>query len=1060
MRENEIQPGKSVYNVAHPGRIGALTGRTLNTMFLMAEVHWGGNAEFVDASQLAVFDPRTPRDADTNVRRGTYGTIDDLRRRITFEKLRGLLTDVFYSMKTSEIDFYPHQFKPVLRFIESPTNRLLIADEVGLGKTIESGLIWAEWQARQKARRLLVVCTPTLCPKWARELQERFQLRAEYADAAKLVEWMDRFDRQGPGLDFVAITSYHSLRPFKTERAQLDELRKSGASMEESAFRKLPARVRLLWRLEEWNAADNFFDMVVFDEATAMKSTASASYVVGEVLSASAGAALCLSATPIHNQSRDLYALLRLIDPEVFRDQFVFDRLREQNVPVVRLHNYLSQPAWNVEEARKLINELAESGQRQKLVELLANFTGQSHERVEIRHQVERMNLLGGFINRTRKRDIMSNRVVRQPVTLPVSLSPQELAFYRSVLELVRNEVRRRGERITSFHLIHPALRMASCLPVIAGEVRAGKWGGFEDLPDLAEDPEFEHSPENAPQTPITKDLISLADFDFELNDSKYAALREALRLISSGRGLQSDAGIPIQVEAKEKVIIFAFFKATIAYLKRRLEADGFPAVAITGDIHDKIERDAMFRQFADDDHRVLLCSEVGAEGVDLQFCRLVVNYDLPWNPMRVEQRIGRVDRIGQKSPTITIVNFHVRDTIDGIIFSHLYSKIGVFEQTIGALEGILGEEVAKLTAHIFREDLTPQQAADQAEQTALAVLARAKQEQELEQSTGALLAFQDLLSENVGESQRLGRFIKPVELRLHTEDFFSARFVGPDACILAWDNPAPECLEIKFSFTALSKFDDYCRLNDYVWPDGFARNTRVASLVFDPSIHEKLKGKFRQLKLVTHLHPFFRWITKENEAATNNWHQVSAVRLATTELPPGHYFYLIYRMTLEGITRMDSFHYAIKDLQTDQAFIGTVAESLINQALDHGESAFPGAVGDHSLILQDLRRELAQELKREQFDFHEDQAQKLSIRRQQVTSHFDRRILVQQRRIETMETGPDLRRRGLAGFRQQLANLQADQQKQLADLEKRAGGLKETFAEVACGLIENKTIR
>lgn len=1055
MNLEHVCQGLSVYHIAHPGRLGVLTGRTLNALFPMAEVHWGGNAEFVDVSQLVAFDANTPRDPDTNVKKGTYGTIDDLRRRITFEKLRGLLTDVFYSMKTSEIDFYPHQFKPVLRFIESPTNRLLIADEVGLGKTIESGLIWTEWQARQKARRLLVVCTPTLCPKWARELQDRFQLPAEYADAAKLVELMDRFDRQGPGLSFVAITSYHTLRPFKTERVLLEELRKSGGDIDERAFRKLPPRVRLLWRLEEWSTAERFIDMVVFDEATAMKSTASASYVVGEVLSASAGAALCLSATPIHNQSRDLYALLRLIDPEVFRDQFVFDRLREQNLPVVRLHNLLSQPTWTLEDARQLANRLSQPEQREQINQQLATFTGTHRERVELRYQVEKMNLLGGFINRTRKRDIMSNRVIRQPVTLPVSLVSQEAVFYRSVLALVRAEVRRRGDRITSFHLIHPALRMASCLPVIANEVRSGKWGGFEELSVLAEDFDFEFNPENLENTPVTTDLARLAEFDFEHNDSKYAALRDAMRLISTGRGLQSDAGENIPVEAKEKVIIFAFFKATIAYLQRRLDADGFRTVAITGDIHDKIERDQMFRRFADDENRVLLCSEVGAEGVDLQFCRIVVNYDLPWNPMRVEQRIGRVDRIGQRSPTITVVNFHVRDTIDGSIFSHLYSKIGVFEHTIGALEGILGEEVAKLTSQIFREDLTPQQAAEQAEQTALAVLARAKQEQELEQSTGALLAFQDLLSENIGESQRLGRFIKPAELRLHAQDFLSARFVGTDACMLAWDNPASGCLELKLSFRALTCFEDFCRLNDYPWPDGFTRTSRTATLVFDPAIHERLKRQHRQLTLVTHLHPFFRWITKENESATNDWHQVSAIRLTVAELPPGNYFYLIYRMTLDGITRKDAFHYALKNLQVGEVIIGTAAESIINQALDHGESAFPGTVSDHTQILRDLRSELAEELKRVQRTFRDDQAQKLSIRRQQVTSHFDRRIQTQLRRIETLEHAPELRQRGLAGFRQQLANLQDDRRKQLSDLEARATGLTETFTEVACGLIQ-----
>jgi len=1055
MNLENVSQGLSVYHIAHPGRLGVLTGRTLNALFPMAEVHWGGNAEFVDVSQLAVFDSNTPRDPDTNVRKGIYGTIDDLRRRITFEKLRGLLTDVFYSMKASEIDFYPHQFKPVLRFIESPTNRLLIADEVGLGKTIESGLIWTEWQARHKARRLLILCEPTICPKWARELQDRFQLAAEYADAAKLVELMDRFDRQGPGLSFVAITSYHALRPFQSERAVLDELRSSGAELDERAFRKLPPRVRLLRRLEEWNAAEHFIDMVVFDEATAMKSTASASYVVGEILSASSGAALCLSATPIHNQSRDLYALLRLIDPEVFRDQFVFDRLREQNLPVVRLHNLLGQPTWNVEEARKLVMALSEPEQRKRLDDRLTAFTGTPRDRIEMRHQVERMNLLSGFINRSRKRDIMSNRVIRQAVTLPVSLVPQEAAFYRTVLALVRADVRRRGNRVTSFHLIHPALRMASCLPVIASEVRSGKWGGFEELSGLAEDLDFEFSLENLGEPPITADLARLADFDFEQHDTKYTELLVALRLVSTGRGLKSDAGENIQVNAKEKVIIFAFFKATIAYLQRRLEADGFRTVAVTGDISDKMERDQMFRQFAEDENRVLLCSEVGAVGVDLQFCRIVVNYDLPWNPMRVEQRIGRVDRIGQRSPTVTIVNFHVRDTIDGSIFSHLYSKIGVFENTIGALEGILGEEVTKLTAQIFREDLTPQQVAEQAEQTSLAILARAEQEQELEQSTGALLAFQDLLSEHIGESQRLGRFIKPSELRLHAEDFLAARFVGGDTCILAWDNPEPGCLELKFSFRALSSFEDFCRLNDYAWPDGFTRTTRTAALVFDPTVHERLKHQHRHLTLVTHLHPFFRWITKENESATNDWHQVSAVRLATTDPPPGSYFYLIYRMALDGITRRDAFHYALKNLQSGEAIIGVAAENLINQALDNGESAFPGAVSDHTQVLRDLRRELAEELKSVQRTFRDDQAQKLSIRRQQVTSHFDRRIQAQQRRIDTLEIAPEPRRRGLAGFRQQLANLQEDRRKQLAELETRASGLKETFAEVACGIIE-----
>ncbi|MBI2929891.1 MAG: DEAD/DEAH box helicase family protein [Verrucomicrobia bacterium] len=1051
---HEVQTGKCVNHVAHPGRLGVLTGAILETWCPMAEVNWGSEVEFVDVAQLHEFDPKAHPDVDSDVRSGRYGTIDDLRRRITFEKLRGLLTDVFYSMKTSEIDFYPHQFKPVLRFIESATNRLLIADEVGLGKTIESGLIWTEWQAREKARRLLVVCEPTICPKWLRELQERFQLPAEYADAKRLADLLDLFDRRGPGLSFVLVTSYQALRPFRKERALLEALRESGDEIDPGRQR-LPPRVKLLQRLSEWDSADHFIDLVVFDEATAMKNTASASYAVGEVLSAAAGATLCLSATPIHNQSRDLYALLRLIDPEVFRDQFVFDLLRGQNLPVVRLQNALSQPGWRPQEVRPLIEALSEGESRRQLLEVLAQFDGTPRQRVELRHAVERMNLLGNFINRTRKREVIENRVIRLPVTFPVEFKPEEAAFYKAVLALVRSEVRNRGDRVTSFHLIHPAMRMSSCLPGIALEVREGRWGGFEEMQLLAEDFASEFDEEGEGQIPPPAGLSELSRFDFEKHDSKYAALREALRLITEKGKLPSDKGGNIAVASTDKIIIFAFFKSTIRYLHRRLEADGFRVVAVTGDITDKDERDRILQRFGEDQNRILLCSEIGAAGVDLQFARVVVNYDLPWNPMKVEQRIGRIDRIGQEAATVAIVNFHVRDTIDGIIFSHLYSKIGVFEQTIGALEGILGEEVAKLTAQIFREDLTPEQVAQRADQTAGAVLERARQEAELEQSAGALIAFQDLLSEQIGESQRLGRFIKPRELRLHLDDFLSARFTGSDACLLVWGNPAPDCLELTLSFRALSSFEDFCRLHDYEWPDGFSRTTRSAVLTLDPAVHQRLKRQFRRLTLVTHLHPFFRWITAENERATNNWHKVSAVRVMSSDFTPGLYFYLIYRLTLDGITRRDGFHYGLKSLATGEVLTGIRAEALLNQSLDDGESAFLRQPADHSPDLAQLRELLARELKAAQRAFREDQAQKLEIRRRQITSHFDRRIEAQRRRIATLERSPDAARRGLPGFKRQLENLVTERERQLERLRQKAASISERFAEVACGLLE-----
>jgi hypothetical protein len=159
--------------------------------------------------------------------------------------------------------------------------------------------------------------------------------------------------------------------------------------------------------------------------------------------------------------------------------------------------------------------------------------------------------------------------------------------------------------------------------------------------------------------------------------------------------------------------------------------------------------------------------------------------------------------------------------------------------------------------------------------------------------------------------------------------------------------------------------------------------------------------------------------------------------------------------MTLEGITRRDAFYYALNHLPTRTLLTGTRSEALINLALDRGESAFLRESGDHSADLAHLRGALADELKSAQRMFREDQAQKLEIRRQQVTTHFNRRIEAQRRRIATAEQGSTEARRGLPGFRRQLANLEAERERQLAKLREKSDGLKEGFSEVACGIIE-----
>src|SRR5205814_1020099 len=149
-------------------------------------------------------------DADpvAGVAGGEFGRAEDLQRVLTFEKLRGALHDFLYSMDAAQIDFLPYQFRPVLKFINSPTERLIIADEVGLGKTIESALIWIELQARRQAKRLLVVCPKILTEKWREELRNKFLLDARIVDFRDLQQEIGELKTNGPSHQFITIASY------------------------------------------------------------------------------------------------------------------------------------------------------------------------------------------------------------------------------------------------------------------------------------------------------------------------------------------------------------------------------------------------------------------------------------------------------------------------------------------------------------------------------------------------------------------------------------------------------------------------------------------------------------------------------------------------------------------------------------------------------------------------------------------------------------------------------------------------------------------------------------
>ena len=196
MTEVEFEAGQQVRLKQDPGRIGVVTKKIRDyggarRLF----VRFANGGQYVPEDQLEEIGPEGDDPLDL-LERGRLGDAADLRRAVTHARLTGRLADVIYSMDTTGTDFYAHQFKPIVKLMNSVSRGILIADEVGLGKTIEAGLLWTELRTRFDFRRLLVLCPAMLRQKWQRELRQRFGVTADVLDAAQT---LDRL-RQAPSM--------------------------------------------------------------------------------------------------------------------------------------------------------------------------------------------------------------------------------------------------------------------------------------------------------------------------------------------------------------------------------------------------------------------------------------------------------------------------------------------------------------------------------------------------------------------------------------------------------------------------------------------------------------------------------------------------------------------------------------------------------------------------------------------------------------------------------------------------------------------------------------------
>lgn len=684
--------------------------------------------------EIDPLDPRTwMKDGPTSAREFVAG--------LTVTKLSNPLTDTVYSYLSSKTVFRPYQFKPVLKLLGSQHQRLLIADEVGLGKTIEAGLIWSELEARnQGLNRALVVCPAALTRKWSDEMRLRFDRRVPILDDSGLADLVDVIrsgDEHAPAMGIVSLE-----------------------------------RLRVSRRLEELAELQPRFDLVIVDEAHYLRNRQAKAFEMGELLASWADVLVFLSATPLNLGNDDLFNLLSLLVGEEFDDPFVFPKQVEPNRHVnaaasvlVRHPDSLDQ-VWSTLEgvrACELGSTVTSRPEYARIGELCAlGPSADWRDRAEIKSSLQELNTLSGVLTRTRKVDVPDFKAVRQPIEIEVDWSDVEADLYLAVRQWAERRAREAGG-VPGFATQMPLRQAASCLPAMVQLVR-------ERDPEAFLDPEADDLDD---VDGWSSDRIDRGRADTTDLQDRIGGLAERLGDVDTkfdrfAEYLQGNRG------AGDQVLLFSFFRRTLSYLHARLSELGFSCRVLHGGIRDMGERQEIMRDFREGRFQLLLCSEVGSEGLDFEFCNMVVNYDLPWNPMRVEQRIGRLDRFGQTSEKIFVLNFKVPGTIETEIFARLYRRIRVFEESIGELEPILRDELSELTRLVLDPELTDEQRRRRLHQMEIALEQRSQQIEDIREAQSMLSGVDQLLIDGFERDTRShGRFVGPEELRLLLEVYF-----------------------------------------------------------------------------------------------------------------------------------------------------------------------------------------------------------------------------------------------------------------------------------------------
>ena len=567
-------------------------------------------------------------------------------------------------LTSAKVDLLPHQIVLVHRVAGARPKRFLIADEVGLGKTIETALILRELASRGELKRAIMIVPAGLVENWRRELNDVFHLDFEV------------FGSEGDVTD----RKTNAFAKHNRLIASIDTL-------------KRPARIKRLLEAPPW-------DLVVFDEAhhlsvyrSGQKVTKTENFKLAEALRDHCSDLLLLSATPQQGDHFRFWMLIRLLNPELFLNEqdMVHNRHRLNAAVIRRTKADACAQDGGPLFARRMVHTTTFSLSEPEKT-FYAAILGYLRDGYDLAAKEGNKGRALGFVMAVFQKIAASSfAAIRSTLTRRLLMLTIQEGVDKDELLDVDERDRLFAEARQIIHEIHG-------LPCDAiGNAQADQ---------LFADAKYQLLKKRASAMDYAKSVDSRSDSEWQSGEGEEsAALLVALALPEERKrisellalfppGTESKTSMLAQAvqdiwrqNSVEKVVIFATYLGTVETIKRRLD-EVFPDAGVDvlkgGDHGSKTAAQKRFKR--KDGPKVLVCTAAGREGINLQFARILFNYDLPWNPMDLEQRIGRIHRYGQES-TSQVYNLVSADTIEGKIYLLLEEKLADIAKALGKMD-------------------------------------------------------------------------------------------------------------------------------------------------------------------------------------------------------------------------------------------------------------------------------------------------------------------------------------------------------------------------------------